>query len=344
MSGLDLGAAELLARMRGPEPTRERIERGGTFIFDAEDDDEPIWGDAERVAWAPGESCMIYSPPGVGKSTLAGLLVRARLGLQSAVLGMPVRADERRVLYLAADRPRQIARAMRRQFTEAEKPALDERLRVWRGPLVDDLAAHPTLLLELAREAGAGTLVVDSIKDVAARLSEDEGGRSFNVARQHCLAEGVEVLELHHARKAPGEGRRSLSLDDVYGSTWLVAGAGSVLGLIGEATDTIVELRGMRVPRGDVGPLKVAIDRTAGTMRAEHAPTALEALHGQGALLAKQVAQIQHGRDDVTRAEESRTRRELEAFAKAGRVERMPVRNVAGGVERIMYRATETGA
>ncbi|WP_100811715.1 bifunctional DNA primase/helicase [Microbacterium sp. BR1] len=340
--------AQYRARVGGDvataEPDRARVAQGGSFIFDSEDNDEPIWGDAERVAWAPGESCMVYSAPGVGKSTLAGLLVRARMGLERVVLGMPVRADERRVLYLAADRPRQIARALRRQFTEDERPVLDERLRVWRGPLLDDLAAHPMLLLELAREAGAGTLVVDSIKDVAARLSEDEGGRSFNVARQHCLAEGVEVLELHHARKAPGEGRRSLNLDDVYGSTWLVAGAGSVLGLIGEATDTTVELRGMRVPRGDVGPLKVAIDRARGTMSAEHAPTALDALRGQGALLAKQVAQIQYGRDDVTRAEESRTRRELDKLTKLGQVERLPVRGVAGGVERIAYvAATESG-
>lgn len=57
--------------------------------------------------------------------------------------------------------------------------------------------------------------------------------RHFNDAVQTCVANDVDVLSAHHSRKAPSEGYTKLSLDDVYGSTWLMAGAGSVIALDG---------------------------------------------------------------------------------------------------------------
>lgn len=332
----DLIAEPLEAR---PAAAPDRWTSGGAFIFDTSEADAALWGDGERVLWAEGESIMIYSAPGVGKTTLAGLLVRGRLGLDARVLGMPIEPGVGAVLWLAMDRPRQIGRALRRQFSPDERPVLDERLKVWRGPLLDDLARTPTLLADLAREVGATTLVIDSIKDAASRLAEDEGGRVYNIARQHALAAGVEVLELHHARKATGEGRRGLTLDDVYGSTWLVAGAGSVVALIGDPADDVLELRTMRAPRGDVA-LQVRVDREAGTMTAAQAPDALEALRGQGSMLARDVAHAMHGREP-NRAEISRARRDLERLAEAGLVERLPINSAKGGPERIAYRVAE---
>ncbi len=320
-----------------------RFVAGGEFLFDGDGDEASIWGNGEAVAWASGESLLLYSGPGVGKTTLAGLLVRGRLGLVSTVLGMPVVAGERRVLYLAMDRPRQISRALRRQFHPSERAVLDERLIVHKGPLADDLAKVPTLLADLAREHGADTIVIDSLKDAAARLAEDEGGRVYNIARQHALAEGVEVLELHHARKAGSEGRRRLALDDVYGSVWLVAGGGSVLALDGEPGEPVVEVYGLRTPRGDIGPWRVSIDRAAGTMSAESAPTVLEALRGQGAMLAKDVARVVRGRDDVTKAEVERVRRELDRLVTAGLVERVSTIDPRGRTGAVAFLAVHGG-
>ncbi len=63
------------------------------------------------IGWVEGEALLIVGPSGVGKTTLTGQLVRARMGLgDGLVLGMPV-SPGRRVLYLAMDRPAQIARA-----------------------------------------------------------------------------------------------------------------------------------------------------------------------------------------------------------------------------------------
>ena len=87
---------------------------GGAFILDAPDRVPALWGEGDRVLWAEGEALMVCGGPGVGKTTITGQLVRALLA-GGDVLGLPV-ARRRRVLYLAMDRPRQIARSLRRQF------------------------------------------------------------------------------------------------------------------------------------------------------------------------------------------------------------------------------------
>jgi replicative DNA helicase len=107
---------------------------GWRFVTEIGADVEPLWGTREQTAWASGESLMIVGPPGVGKTTLAHQVVLARLGIQAAVLDLPVAASER-VLYLAMDRPIQIARAMARRIQPADEPTLRDRLRVWQGPL-----------------------------------------------------------------------------------------------------------------------------------------------------------------------------------------------------------------
>ena len=105
------------------------------------------------------------------------------------------------VLYVAADRPRQIARSFRRMVREGHRAAL-EWLTVWSGPLPFDLAADGAeRLTEFAAEFGAGTIVLDSLKDVALDLSKEETGSRVNLALQHTLAAGVEVLAIHHQRK-----------------------------------------------------------------------------------------------------------------------------------------------
>ncbi len=128
---------------RGREETSSLFVRGGKFILDQPEGVPAVWGRENEVLWAPGESLMIVGPTGVGKTTLAWQLVRGRTGLCDEVLGFPIEAGERRTLYLACDRPSQIARVMRRSVSEADRAVLDDRLLVWRGPPPADLAKHP---------------------------------------------------------------------------------------------------------------------------------------------------------------------------------------------------------
>ncbi|CAM3430988.1 AAA family ATPase [Stackebrandtia soli] len=253
---------------------------GGAWVLNLPTTTPAVWGTGDDVLWASGEAFMICGAQGAGKTTIAHQLIRARLGLDDTVLGFPVGPGDARVLYLAMDRPAQAARAMRRIMTEPDRAALDERLRVWPGPPPADIAKHPGLLAELADAADADTLVIDSLKDAAIGLSDDEVGASYNRARQTVLAAGVEVLELHHQRKAGIGGGSPTSVSDVYGSVWLTSGAGSVLMLTAEPGDSIVEARHIKQPAADVGPLRIIHDHASGRSRLD-APVDLVDLAGR---------------------------------------------------------------
>ncbi len=241
---------------------RARMASGGTFVHDAPDHAPIICGSDDAPMWAKGESLLIVGPAGVGKTTVAVQLVAAGIGALDDVLDMPVE-QSRRTLYLACDRPAQFRRALRRVLGDADRELLDERLVVWQGPPSRDFARHPESLLSLARDVGADRVFVDSLKDVALGISDDEVGAGLNCAIQLALAEGVDVCGLHHQRKGQN-GTKPKSLEDVYGSTWITAGAGSVVLLWGAAGDPIVELRHLKQPAGEIGPLRVEHDHGSG--------------------------------------------------------------------------------
>lgn len=248
---------------------RPRFIDGGSFILDVPEVAPSIWGSGKEVIWAQGEALMLCGPSGVGKTTVAIQLLRGRLGLQDRVLGYPVEQATRNVLYLVMDRPAQFRRAANRVFTEHERGLLSKRLVVWKGPPPKDMAADPALLIELCEQADADTVFIDSIKDAAVGISKDEVGAGYNRARQNALAEGVEVIELHHMRKSGSDNKQPNTLDDIYGSTWLTAGAGSVALLWGEAGDPVVGWRHLKQPEAEVGPFQVAHDHVTGRSEVE---------------------------------------------------------------------------
>lgn len=60
--------------------------------------------------------------------------------------------------------------------------------------------------------------MIDSLKDAALKLSEDETGAGWNQARQYAIEAGTELVELHHPRKGQDGNRKPSKLDDLYGS------------------------------------------------------------------------------------------------------------------------------
>jgi replicative DNA helicase len=170
-----------------------------------------------------------------------------------------------------------------------------------------------------AKSYGASTLVLDSLKDLALNLSEDGAGLRINNAIQSCLAAGIAVLILHHHRKEHQGGQKPDKLADVYGSTWIVNGAGSVIVLWGEAGDPVVELKHLKPVKEPIGPLEVVHDHATGRSRVEAKPDAWTILQGaRNGLTALTLACIMTGEKEPDKAEQMRAYRKLERFAKEG--------------------------
>lgn len=279
---------------------------GGSFILDGTAEVEARWGSRSEVLWARGESLMIAGTPGVGKTTIAGQILAALAGIGSDVLGLPV-APARRVLYLAMDRPRQVKRALRRRFTEEHREALEENVVFWAGPIERDAGRDSTVLLDLARRYDADVIIVDSLKDAAVKLTDDEAGGTLNRAIQACNAHNVDVLVLHHQRKGQN-GAKPNRLEDVYGSTWLTAGSGSVVLLWGEAGADLVELSHLKQPADQVGPWTIEHDHIAGTSTRTRGFDALSfiARRGIDGATTAEIARAEHARDVTARSPEYR--------------------------------------
>lgn len=293
---------------------------GGSFVLDVPETPPAVWGQGGDVLWAEGESLMIAAPQGAGKTTLAFQIIRARLGLQDKVLGLPVIPTERRVLYLAMDRPAQAQRAALRLFAKDDRAILDQRLIVWKGPPPMDLAKNTEILTAMCEQAGADTVVIDSLKDAAIGLSDDMVGASYNRARQNAIRSGVQVLELHHNRKAGTNGGEPNTLSDIYGSVWLTSGCGSVISLYGDPGDPIVSFKHLKPPMNEIGPYKVVHDHTAGTSEVAHSVDLLDLVRAGGAegLIARAAAVALFETPKPTDAQVEKARRRLEKLRNDG--------------------------
>jgi hypothetical protein len=302
--------------------------RPGSFLLELPEAPEPVWGSRDTILWAQGEALMIAGSPGLGKTTLAGQLVRARMGLQPSVLELPVR-EGGRVLWLMMDRPQQIARSVRRQFSRADLEQFGDRLVLGWGPPPADLARNPELMAELCKTAGADTVVVDSLKDAVVKLTDDENAASYHRARGITVTAGVEVLELHHMTKRNADGKAPDSLADVYGSAWLTAGVGSCLVLTGDAGDPIVKAHHLKQPAEPWGPAELIHDHTRGVTSVHHRVDLLELLAITKVQTAESAARQLFGVEKPSKAQTEKARRRLEALCSGGMAVKRPGR--AGG-------------
>lgn len=292
-----------------------RFMDGGSFIHDAPANVPALWGAGGDVLWSEGEPLILAGPSGVGKTTLAGQILAGRLGLIKTVLGYPVQPGKR-VLYLAMDRPSQIRRAHARLLRRFPREILADRLVVWNGPPPRDLARDPAALLEMAHDARADSVFIDSLKDAAVKLSDEETGQGINNAMQLCVSNDIQTLALHHQRKAAQGGSAPTSLSDVYGSAWITAGAGSVVLLWGAAGDPIVDLRHLKTPANEVGPLRVEHDHTRGISGVWRGAGVLDLL-ADGPKSVRDVARALYG-DKPSDSDVEKARRKLDASVRDG--------------------------
>lgn len=305
------------------------IVDGADWLAEGSAAPEPLWGDEQRLLAVRRQPTVIAGPQGAGKTSVAGQLMLGVMGVAgyAELLGLPVVRTDRSVLYLAADRPDQARLSLRRMV---HPELVRNRLSVKPGPPPGNVVQRPTLLLDMAESVGAGLVVIDSLKDVALRLSDDEVGASVNLAVQHLVAEGIDVVALHHPRKQGSEegAEKPRRLDDLYGSTWLTSGAGSVLYLHPTGSGE-VELLQFKSPNGEIG--------TVCTFRHDPVTGALERSEGVGRQVARIIADagpdgitVMHIARVLTRSDapSDRARKKVERavgnLADEGRIETVP--------------------
>lgn len=236
----------------------DEVLDGETFIFKEIIEVEAFWRSGEVVLWPKDEGLMIAGPQGVGKTTIQQNLLLRRVGIgDGRYLGHEVVVDEDEesvYLYLAMDRPAQARRSIRRMVADnpVDRRIVARRLRFWSGPLPINVLGRPEALLEWATAYCGRTpaaIFCDSYKDLAVGLSKDEVGAAINLAVQAVIAAGCQWVGAHHHRKRSGENRTApQTLDDVYGSTWLTSGLGSVLMVWGEPGHVAVDLHQLKEP------------------------------------------------------------------------------------------------
>jgi hypothetical protein len=163
----------------------------------------------------------------------------------------------------------------------------------------------------------ADAVVVDSLKDAAIGLSDDVGA-GYNRARQLACREGVQVLELHHVRKAQSAKVADLDIDDLYGSTWLTSGAGSVILLTGKSGDPIVRLGHLKQPASEVGPVQILHDDVTGRSTICRSVDLVALVRASGSITAVDAARSLHDTDQPTAAEREKARRKLDRLVNTG--------------------------
>lgn len=301
-----------------PSEFWDRLHLGGDWLLDAPDKIPAIWGD-DRVAWAKGQSLWLVGKTGVGKTTLATSLILSAIGVgPNEVLGMPVNPIEGFAIYMAMDRPTQIQQAIRRRVQESDREALNAKLRFWPGPPLADMGLYPEHLATELRGRGVGLVIIDSAKDAVVKIDENDSGTGFNRATQYLLAAGIEVLILHHLKKSSSGG-----IEDVYGSSMLTNGAGSVIALRGEPGSDEIELDHLKQPGRPIDDIKYIQDSEAGTMAlvqewypAQYLQNLCRATETGATVADATHARLGYYSDD--RKEIEKTRRALDALVKKG--------------------------
>jgi len=134
-------------------------------------------------------------------------------------------------------------------------------------------------------------------------------------------------------------------MEDVYGSTWITAGMGSVVLLWGAAGDPLIELSHLKQPASQIGPLTVEHDADTGTMTVYRG--AVDPLtflrNSPGGATAADLARVVVTKDKPTDNERKKAQRALDRLARDGLAHRKDgVRGDDGVFSPARYYATET--
>ena len=257
---------------------------GATFILDQPDTIPALWGDGTEVLWAEGESLMIAGPMGLGKTTLAVLLMRAQLGLgDGTVLGLPVAERDGKILYLG-DGPARTDRARHAPTVHRSTtaPCSPNGCSVWRGPPPADIARNPACWPGSPKPPTPTPSTSTRSKTPPSACPTTKSAPDTTAPANIYSPTVCSSAEQHHTVKRNAGGGPPTAVADIYGSAWITNGTGSIVMLSGEPGDPIVGLRHVRAPADQVGPFQLLHDPDAGTLTIFHSTDLVELVAAAG--------------------------------------------------------------
>jgi hypothetical protein len=169
----------------------------------------------------------------------------------------------------------------------------------------------------MAREAGASTVFIDSLKDAIISPSDEKVAGLWNRAVQTALKQGIQVCVLHHTRKAQVGNKKPNKLDDVIGSRWLHSGMGSVICLWGDPGDSVVEFTHVKQSADIAGPRRMVV-HPGGLVEADNGIDLLAVLRlrGEQGITAAEAARVLLSKENPTPNEVERARRKLDRYVR----------------------------
>lgn len=280
-----------------------------------------VWGKHPNVLWAEGEPLLLTAPTGAGKTTLAQQIILRRCGvLDAPLLDLTVNPSKRPVLYLSLDRDKQAQRSMRRMTETVPRGRL-----LWHSNLGGYRPAQnpPAQFVDWLRMHDVGTLVVDSLYGLLATLKDDRVLDWYAHLTRELAEAAIEVMVLHHNRKA-GKDDVGSRIDHIYGGSQIGWAAGSVLALTGEPGSAEVDCYHVKQPARLCGPWTLTHDHAKGVTTSKKHPTIEEFLAAAGTATTKDIVAGCHLGDG--RELERRTGKKMLLLVEQG-----VVREVEGG-------------
>jgi replicative DNA helicase len=140
---------------------------------------------------------------------------------------------------------------------------------------------------------------------------------------QDCVVNGVDVVSLHHPRKTnQANPQKSLAVDDVYGSTWVTAGQGSIIALNGTPGSGVAKFRHLKHPVDEVAGFDIEIDYATGSVSAVGTRSVVDFLEAQagGPVSTPEIIAYVEGTPDYTPARAKAIHRQLDRLVTAGAV------------------------
>ena len=112
----------------------------------------------------------------------------------------------------------------------------------------------------------------------------------------------------------------AVDIADVYGSTWITSGAGSVILLNGNPGDAVVRFHHVKQPVEELGPWMLLHEQETGSMSVHGQVDIVAAAARSGGLIVKDAARMLFETDKPDRNQIEKARRRLAALVRDGRL------------------------